>query len=167
MQGPVLEVGVGTGLNFPHYAPGARVVALEPDPYMLHRARRRAASSRNQVMLVQAEAEHLPFGGQAFEGAVVTLVLCSVSDLDQALTELRRVLRPGGAVRFVEHVRGEGWLGRMQDLVTPIWRRVGAGCEPNRRTEAAIRRAGFEVGDVEHRSAGLTPLVIGSATRPA
>lgn len=166
-SGRVLEVGVGTGANLPYYGPAAGlVVAVEPDPFMLRRAARRARALRAAARLCQAEAEALPFADGTFDTVVVSLVLCSVGDQAAALAEARRVLRPGGTLRFLEHVRHEGWLGRLQDLVTPIWRRAGAGCHPNRRTEQAIRGAGFRIETIERRPAGLTPLLLGEATTP-
>lgn len=165
--GRVLEVGPGTGANFPYYPPTAGpVVAAEPDPCMLRRAVRRARGSERRILLCQAEAEALPFIAGAFEAVVVTLVLCSVGDQDRALAEARRVLRPGGTLRFLEHVRGAGRVGRLQDLVTPVWRRVGAGCHPNRRTEQAIAAAGFRTQELERQQRGITPLIVGVASAP-
>lgn len=167
-RGRVLEVGAGTGANFPYYSPGVdRVVATEPDPFMLRRAIPRARAARAPMSLCRAAAEALPFREGSFDTVVVTLVLCSVSDQAQGLAEARRVLRPGGSLRFLEHVRGEGRLGRLQDLLTPLWSRLGAGCRPNRRTEEAIRAAGFRLQEVEHRPGSLTPLIIGAAETPA
>src|SRR6185437_16569543 len=122
LSGDVLEIGAGTGANFAYYPPEARVVATEPDPYMLKRAQATLAQlgARNIDVRV-APAEHLPFADASFDAAVTTLVLCSVGDAGQSLAELRRVLRPGGELRFLEHVRGAGPLGRAQDVVQPLW----------------------------------------------
>lgn len=140
-QGRTLDLGTGTGRNLPLLPPGARAVAVDPSRDALARARTRAPA----VPLVVARAEALPFRDGAFDTAVSGLVLCSVDDPDAALAELRRVLRPGGALRVLEHVRHPGARGALQDLAQPAWTAISGGCRPNRETEAAIARAGFEV----------------------
>ncbi len=169
LTGKVLDVGCGTGLNFGHYPAAVEVVAVEPDPHMLRRARARATALGRQIGLLEAGAEDLPFPNGSFDTAVATLVLCTVTDLDCSLGEIRRVLRPGGALRFFEHVRSPspGWA-RFQDAVTPIWRKVGAGCHPNRDTVSAIERAGFRVVELERYVKGPYPIrvfVRGAAVR--
>ena len=145
-RGRVLEVGAGTGANFPYYeASDARtVVATEPDPYMMARARRRLEELNLPIDLHQAPAEQLPFEDGSFDTVVSTLVMCTVGDLEGALREIRRVLKPSGEFRFYEHVRSTHSLGAFfQDLVTPAWSWFGAGCHPNRDVAAAIEDAGF------------------------
>lgn len=167
-HGRVLEVGAGTGLSFPYYARDVQLVATEPDPHMLRRARRRAAALGLAVDLHDAPAEALPFPDASFDAVVCALVLCTVGDLPRALAEAGRVLRPGGELRFVEHVRGQGWQARAQDLVTPLWRRVGAGCHPNRATVDAIRAAGFRATRLEEHPLPVPgPIVAGVALRPS
>jgi ubiquinone/menaquinone biosynthesis C-methylase UbiE len=163
--GLVLEVGAGTGASFPHYRAAARVVAAEPDPYMLRRARRRAAAAPRPVVLVQCAAEALPVRDGAVDQVVAALVLCSVADEARALAEARRVLRPGGGLRFLEHVRADGLLGRLQDALTPAWRRVAADCRLNRRTADRIGAGGFRIVRLERRPlpGPATPLVWGIA----
>lgn len=163
--GRVLEVGVGTGANLPYYPTGTEVAATDPDPFMLERARRRAAKLGRPVELHCAAAESLPFPDASFDAVVSTLVLCTVADPARALAEIRRVLKPGGTFRFIEHVRADGPAGRVQDLITPLWRRVGAGCHPNRRTAAGIEAAGFALLEGRRRSLPLTPLITGIARR--
>jgi ubiquinone/menaquinone biosynthesis C-methylase UbiE len=150
-QGRVLEIGAGTGANFPYYTEAAvSVVAVEPDPFMARRARERARKARVPIDLRQAPAEVLPFGDETFDTVVATLVLCSVRDPVKALAEIRRVLRPGGQFRFYEHVRYEHPFGAFwQDIATPLWRWAGAGCHPNRDTGRAIREAGFVIQEME------------------
>ena len=155
--GRVIEIGAGTGLSFPHYGAAARrVVAIEPDPHMLARAGRRAAGRGDDLVeLRQLEAERLPFADDSFDTAISSLTLCTVASPPAALAELRRVLRPGGTLRFYEHVRSEGRLGaRGQDAVTPLWRRLAGGCHPNRDTVAEIERAGFRVTFLERSRVG-------------
>ncbi|GEJ58361.1 class I SAM-dependent methyltransferase [Anaeromyxobacter diazotrophicus] len=150
-RGRVLELGCGTGRNLPRYPPGAALVAVDPHPQNLARARRRAPG----VPLVQARAEALPFRDGAFESVVAALVLCSVDDPPRALAEVRRVLAPGGALRAVEHVRARGWQARLQDAVQPAWTHVSGGCRPNRDTEAAVEAAGFRLEQEGRRTRGL------------
>ena len=146
LSGDVLEIGAGTGANFAYYPAAARVVAIEPDPYMLERARERVAAASTSIDLRQASAEELPFPDAAFDYVIDTLVLCSVGDPQKALAEVQRVLKPGGEFRLYEHVRYVNRLGALaQDIVTPAWKWFGAGCHPNRDTARFVREAGFEV----------------------
>ena len=125
--GRVLDVGSGTGINFGYYRPDAEVVGVEPDRYMLRRAKARADRLGRRVRLLEESAEQLPFPDASFDVAVATLVFCTVASPDRALAELRRVLRAGGQLRFLEHGRAEtaGW-SRFQDFVT----RCGSGSGP-------------------------------------
>ncbi|HSP54848.1 MAG TPA: class I SAM-dependent methyltransferase [Dehalococcoidia bacterium] len=162
VSGDVLEIGAGTGANFRYYRNGARVVATEPDPYMMERARQRAAEAPVNIELRQAAAEELPFPDGSFDMVVDTLVLCSVQDQAQALSEVKRVLKPGGEMRLYEHVRYEGGFGAVaQDAITPVWRWLGAGCHPNRDTARAVREAGFEIVS-ERREPAPVPVFVPS-----
>jgi len=167
--GRVLDVGVGTGINFAYYRSEQEIVGIEPDPYMLRRAQARADRLGRRVKLIAERAEELPFPDSSFDAAVETLVFCTISDPDRALRELRRVLRPGGELRFLEHVRASapGWA-RFQDFVTPVWGRIGGGCHPNRDTVSAIERAGFRIEELRHYAHGpypVRPFVRGVALR--
>jgi len=171
LDGDVLEVGAGTGLNVPHYRSARRLVALEPDERYARRLRERGAAAGIPVDVVAGTAERMPFADESFDHAVVSLALCSVGDVDDALAEIRRVLRPGGTLAFLEHVRGEGGLARWQDRLTPVQRRLADGCHLNRDATAAIERAGFELVDVERFAmpAGyplVRPAVQGVARKP-
>lgn len=148
--GRTLDLGTGTGRNLPLLPGAARAIAVDPHPDALPRARARAP----EVPLVVARAEALPFRDGAFDTVVCGLVLCSVEDQDAALAEIRRVLRPGGALRLLEHVRRAGLAGAWQDLVQPAWTAMSGGCRPNRETEAAVARAGFEVVPGTRRARG-------------
>ncbi|HEU4760307.1 MAG TPA: class I SAM-dependent methyltransferase [Dehalococcoidia bacterium] len=149
-SGRVLEVGAGTGANFPYYREGIEVSATEPDPFMLEKAEARARTAGRAIELKRAPAEALPFDDESFDAVVCTLVLCTVRDPEKALAEIRRVLKPQGQYRFYEHVRYEHAFGAFwQDLATPIWRWFGAGCHPNRDTARSIREAGFVIQEVE------------------
>ena len=167
LHGDVLEIGAGTGANFAHYPQGVRVVAFEPDPHMLKRAQKRLVElGRTDIDVRLAPAEQLPVDDASCDAVVSTLVLCTVRDLRRALAEARRVLRPGGELRFIEHVRGEALLGRVQDVIQPAWGWCAAGCNVNRRTEPAIRAAGFEMASIEHKKmAPWMPAIVGTAER--
>lgn len=166
LHGDVIEIGAGTGANFEHYPTGVRVLAFEPDPYMLTRAQKRLLELRRADIDVQlAPAEQLPVDDASVDAVVTTLVLCTVRDPASALAEARRALRPGGELRFIEHVRGDAMLGRVQDAVQPVWGWVAAGCHGNRRTEGALRSAGFAITSLEHRKmAPWMPAIVGIAT---
>lgn len=148
--GRTLDLGTGTGRDLPLYPPGARAVAVDPHAENLARARRRAPG----VPLVQARAEALPFRDGVFDTVVSGLVLCSVDDPARALAEVRRTLRPGGALRLLEHVRHRGVRGVLQDLVQPAWTALAGGCRPNRDTVASVQVAGFVVERESVRARG-------------
>jgi len=166
LTGDVLEIGAGTGGNFTHYAPEARVIALEPDPHMLRRAQAKlAAMGATNIDVRRAPAETLPFPDNSFDAVVSTLVLCTVRDLPQSLSEIRRVLRPGGRLVFLEHVRGDGLLGGIHDVIQPVWGWCSAGCNVNRRTEDALRAAGFTPESLKHiKMSPWMPAIVGTAT---
>jgi ubiquinone/menaquinone biosynthesis C-methylase UbiE len=167
-MGQVLEIGAGTGANFSYYTTAKRIIATEPDPFMLQRARDRVAACECRVVLCCCVAESLPFVDSSFDTVVVTLVLCTVDSLAYALAEIRRVLKPGGVLCFIEHVRADdGWLGYGQDLLAPAWRWCVAGCHLNRRSAAAIEAAGLTLVEVQQRHLGLLPLIVGTARRTA
>lgn len=155
LEGTVLEIGAGTGLNLALYDRGVRVIAVEPEPNMAARAAGRARRARAPAAVLRGVAESLPFRDVTFDAVVACYVLCSVADPGRALRELRRVLRPGGEVRVYEHVRSSVTRAAvLQDVITPLWRHCGCNCHPNRDTVASLREAGFEV-DV--RPAGFGP----------
>ncbi|MGH2674721.1 MAG: class I SAM-dependent methyltransferase [Actinomycetota bacterium] len=172
IEGRVLEVGAGTGLNFRLYPSGVSVFAVEPEPIMARKAAERARAATASVRVARGVAEALPFPDGLFDAVVACYVLCSVADPLRALSEIRRVLRVGGDLRVYEHVRSEAsWGARVQDVLTPLWHRCGCNCHPNRDTVATLRRAGFEV-DVRPASYGpptpVRPHVLGVARlRPA
>jgi ubiquinone/menaquinone biosynthesis C-methylase UbiE len=149
LSGRVLDVGAGTGANIPYLRTAAHVVAVEPDPAMRRKLARRVAHTPVPVDLSDAAAESLPFPDDHFDAVVFTLVLCTVANPSRALAEARRVLKPGGNLVVLEHVRGTGRLARWQDLITPVWRRLVAGCHPNRDTGAAVQQAGFHWTSIE------------------
>jgi ubiquinone/menaquinone biosynthesis C-methylase UbiE len=151
LTGRVIEVGAGNGRNFPHYpATVTEVIAIEPDATLREQAVAAAKSAPAPIQVVEGHADSLPAEDDSFDAAVASLVLCSVPDLTHALAELTRVLKAGGQLRFYEHVRSlNPALGLLEDLITPLWSRVGGGCHPNRRTAEAIERAGFTIDQLD------------------
>jgi ubiquinone/menaquinone biosynthesis C-methylase UbiE len=148
LAGRVIEVGAGNGLNFAHYpASVAEVVAVEPEPYLRERAEEAAATGRAAIRVVDGTAERLPAEAASFDAGVASLVLCSVPHQATALAELRRVIRPGGELRFYEHVRAGGpGMSRAQRIADrTFWPHFAGGCHASRDTAAAIAAAGFEI----------------------
>lgn len=166
LNGKVIELGAGNGLNFRHYPDTVtEVLAVEPDDVLRGHAETAAGKAAIPIRVVAGNADALPAPDGSYDAAVASLVLCSVPDPASALAGLRRALRPGGELRFYEHVRsGRHWLGRLEDLVDPLWSRAAGGCHPNRDTLGAIRAAGFEVSEVEQIRFGLQH-VLGRAIR--
>jgi ubiquinone/menaquinone biosynthesis C-methylase UbiE len=174
LSGRVVEVGAGTGLNFPHYPLSVReVVAVEPEPYLRGRAVRAAAAAAVPVKVTDGTAAELPAAAGEFDAVVISGVLCSVADVPAALAEFRRVLRPGGQLRFWEHVRSRdpvfAWSQQAADLA---WPHLMGGCHVQRDTLAAIGRV-FTVeacrGFRFPASAVLSPpapRILGTARKP-
>ncbi|NOK04579.1 MULTISPECIES: class I SAM-dependent methyltransferase [Myxococcus] len=163
LSGHVLEVGTGTGLALPGYPDTVTAVtAIDVDEAALARAQRR----RPDAQLLHASVESLPFPAASFDAVVSSLVFCSVEAPARALAEIFRVLRPGGALRMLEHVRAPSpVLATVQDLLTPAWMRVSGGCRLDRETFDLVRRAGFDVERRVQRLQGVSELII--ARRPA
>jgi ubiquinone/menaquinone biosynthesis C-methylase UbiE len=171
----VIEVGSGDGRSFAHYPPEVkRLLAVEPDPTARESAAARASDSQVPIDIVAGVAETLPADDGAFDAAVVMGLLCSVPDPAAALRELRRVLKPGGELRFWEHVRSRHAAFRVvQRAVDALfWTRALGGCETTRDTEAAIRAADFRIVELDrgfHSSSLLTitsaPYLLGVARR--
>lgn len=150
-EGRVLEIGVGSGLNLPLYGPAAReIVGLDSSPELLDRARQAARRAGHRVTLIDGSAEALPVEDRSVDTVLTTWTLCSIRDLARALAEVRRVLRPGGQLLFVEHGRApDAGVARWQDRLTPLWRRLAGGCHLNRPIETLIAEAGFAIDDLE------------------
>ncbi len=173
-SGSVIEIGAGTGANLAQYPAGlTEVVLVEPEQPMAERLRQHLGRIASPVRIVQAPAESIPVPDDSFDFAVATLVLCTVSDPSLALSELRRVLKPGGRLLFLEHVRAEDpSLAKWQDRFQPLWLRIGHGCHCNRSTLEQIRSSGFVVESVEHgrlpKAAPIVkPMIAGVASAPA
>lgn len=146
LTGHVLEIGVGTGENLPYYRHASQVWAVEPDPERAAEARQVAQMLAIPVRVEVAPAEILPYPDAHFDHVVSSLVFCSVNDQRQALGEIRRILKPGGLLHMVEHVRPETrWLAWIFHAMTPWWRRVAHNCHLDRPTIEVLRQEGWQV----------------------
>jgi ubiquinone/menaquinone biosynthesis C-methylase UbiE len=149
--GRVIEVGFGSGLNLRHYSAGITGLdAVDPSSELWNLSARRRAESRVRVTFTPSSAEALSFEDSVFDTAVMTWTLCSIPDPARALHEIRRVLRPDGQLIFVEHGRApEASTRRWQARITPIWKRIGGGCELGRDIAGLVTDAGFDSGTLE------------------
>jgi ubiquinone/menaquinone biosynthesis C-methylase UbiE len=150
-HGRVLEIGIGSGLNLPFYRRDIEaVIGIDPSLKLLTMARRHTAWLHFPVKLLHGPAEALPLEDHSIDSVVITWTLCSVAEPGRVLTEARRVLRPRGAMIFVEHGQApEAGVRRWQDRLTPLWRRLAGGCHLNRPIDRLIAQAGFEIADLE------------------
>jgi ubiquinone/menaquinone biosynthesis C-methylase UbiE len=172
-RGRVLEIGIGSGLNLPFYPREVvMLLGLDPSRALLEMAKRHASWVHFPVELCEGSAEDIPLENEAVDQVVMSWTLCSVADPGRALAEIRRVLRPGGALLFVEHGRApEPGVARWQDRLTPVWRRLAGGCHLNRPIGRLVRESGLQLSELEtgHLIKGLKPFTFhyrGSA-RPA
>ena len=175
LTGRVIEIGAGNGINFANYpAAVTELVAVEPEAYLRRKATEEAAAAPVPVTVTDGLADALPVEDESFDAAVFSLVLCSVPDPARALREAARVLKPGGTVRFYEHVLSQdAKVARRQHRIEPVWSFCAGGCHPNRDTPAAIEAAGFEMESCRRFPfkpgpfmTVVEPHVIGSARRP-
>jgi ubiquinone/menaquinone biosynthesis C-methylase UbiE len=151
-QGSVLEIGIGSGLNLPLYGSTVRaVIALEPSAELLRMACRRAASAIVPVEFLKGSAETLPLEDGSVDTVVTTWTLCTIPDAPRALAEMRRVLKPDGALLFVEHGRApEPGVAPRQDRLDPLWSRFAGGCHLNRKMDELISGGGFRIERLVH-----------------
>jgi ubiquinone/menaquinone biosynthesis C-methylase UbiE len=153
LGGTVVEIGAGQGLNFPHYPAEVReVIAIEPEPTLRREAENVAANATVPIRVLAGVADELPLDDASVDAAVASLVLCSVPDQQSALAEIRRVLRPGGELRFYEHVIARCQPKRLLLQIidrTGLWPAIAGGCHPARDTTEAIMQAGFDIEEVE------------------
>ena len=155
LTGRIIEIGVGTGLNLPHYATGTAVHAVDPDPHMVAKAARRAQTAAASIRLYRADAHCLPFVAGSFDVAVIGFALCTVAKPDAAVHEAGRVIAPDGHIRFLEHVRSpRDRRARWQDRLAPIWERCAGGCRVNQDTLAILEADGLRVERLWRSSKG-------------
>ena len=165
LSGRVVEIGAGTGLNVPLYpASAGEVHAVEPDQHMLEKLRSKARRSNTRLFLYRADAHRLPFNDGVFDAAIVTFALCTIPEPERALNEAHRVVRGGGVLRFLEHVRSQkrrtaGW----QDRAAPLWGRISGGCRLNQPTVEILEATRWEIDDVWRSGRGS--VVAGQAFR--
>ncbi|MDR8390481.1 class I SAM-dependent methyltransferase [Aliifodinibius sp. S!AR15-10] len=170
LSGSVLEIGPGTGANLEFYPERVLLTGLEPNPHMKRYLKEKADKLGRQIEILTGAAEDIPLENESMDGVVSTLVLCSVSDLQQTLHEIKRVLKPGGTFLFMEHVAAQEhtFLRRIQRWIKPLWRRMAEGCRPDRETWKAIEEAGFNELHLEHFTLSLPvvgPHIMGRATK--
>jgi ubiquinone/menaquinone biosynthesis C-methylase UbiE len=162
--GDTLEVAVGTGLNLPHYPDGVRLTAIDLSPEMLELARRRAARLEREIVLQEADAHHLPFEDTSFDSVVATYSLCNIPDPDRAVAEMKRVLRPGGRLVLVDHVRSSvGPVLWVQKAIELFSARI-EGEHMTRRPLEDVTANGFEITERERMRAGVIERLV--AVRP-
>ena len=161
IEGEVLEIGFGTGLNIPFYGNVDVLYALEPNPDIYHLAIERVQHAPFHVRHVQSHAEKLPFADQSLDHVVSTWTLCSIARLDQALAEIYRVLKPTGTLHLVEHVKHPNSvkIQSLQTLLTPIQKRIGDGCHLNRDIERSLQQAKFKFIEKQYFDAEGIPSI--------
>lgn len=172
-KGQVLELGFGSGANLPFYDPGrvSRLYALEPDAAMLRLARKRIAAAAFPVEVLQMGAEKISMPDDSMDTVLSTWTLCTIPDVEAALAEARRVLKPGGQFVFVEHgLAPEARVARWQHRLTPYWRRCAGGCHLDRQADVLLRNAGFVLSNLDTGYLGrpktMTYLYEGQAESP-
>jgi len=168
VEGTVVEIGPGTGVNLPYLPDGIRWVGLEPNPHMHDFLWDTLTGRAIDASLRTAPAQDTGLRADYADVVISTLVLCSVPALDETLAELRRILRPGGRLLFIEHVAAprDSWLYTLQHRIEPVWRRLADGCHPDRDTGAALEAAGFSSVELERFDTGLpvvSPHIMGMA----
>jgi len=159
--GRVLEVGIGSGLNFPFYGAGVRhLFALEPSPELRKMAGRRTKGANFTMEFLDRSAEEIPLERASVDTVVTTWTLCTIPDAIRALHEMKRVLKPGGALLFVEHgLAPEPGVRAWQHRLNPLWNRIGGGCNLNRKIDALITDSGFRFAELHTEYIkGLKPL---------
>ncbi|CEG29775.1 class I SAM-dependent methyltransferase [Bacillus sp. B-jedd] len=155
-SGHVLEIGSGTGINFPFYKNAEKVDAIEPDSHMVKRSQNRLADAKVPIETHLQSAEQLDFPDDTFDSVAATLVLCTIPNHRRAISEIKRVSKPGARLLFFEHIQmRQRPLALMQDFMNPVWKRVCGGCHLNRETLSDIKDAGIRIDRVESFYGGL------------
>lgn len=162
-EGRVLEIGIGSGLNLPFYGPQVQeIFGLEPSPQLVAMAKRSARDASAPVTFIEGMAEAIPLDDRSIDTVITTWTLCTIPEAVQALTEMRRVLKPGGQLLFIEHgLAPEESVRKWQERVTPLWKRIGGGCHLNRPIRNIIERAGFSIAALENSYLPKAPRMMG------
>lgn len=170
LSGKVLEIGPGTGANLEYYPDEVSLTGLEPNPYMHKYLIQKSRETGKQINIISGNAEKIPKDADYFNYVVSTLVLCSVDNMDKSLSEIKRVLQPGGEFLFIEHVAApeNSYLRGVQELINPIWKRIADGCHPDRETWKSIKNTGFHQVEIHHFHLSLMvvgPHIMGKAKK--
>jgi len=163
LDGTVLDLGAGTGAMFPYFdsvaTESATFHAIEPDPHMRQQAREKADAQATPIRIESAPAEALPYEDDCFDVVIASMVFCTIPDIESAMSEIARVLRPSGELRFFEHVIDDGWRARVQSALAPLWKRLAGGCHLTRQTGSRLAAAkSFDVVEIERLNLGVTPI---------
>ena len=159
-KGKVIELGSGTGVNFPFYQNVKSVTAIEPNPYMIQRSERNKKMASVPIEIIQTSAERLPFEDHAYDTVVATLVFCTIPDVEKALNEVRRICKSNGKILLFEHVKMEQpILANMQIILTPFWKKVCDGCCLNRETVRVLKSNGFHIVEMKKFYRGLFVMI--------
>ncbi|NHM33910.1 class I SAM-dependent methyltransferase [Neobacillus terrae] len=155
-NGDVLEIGAGTGVNFPLYKNAEKVIAIEPSEYMIEESKRKLEKATVPIQIIPASAEQLPFEDKSFDTVVATLVFCTIPDVDTAIEEMKRVCKPSGRILLFEHVKMDNpMLGKLQVKLTPVWKKICDGCCLDRNTIESFKRHGLIIENMESYFSGL------------
>lgn len=170
LAGRVLEIGPGTGANLEYYPKDISLLGLEPNPFMQNYLKEKAEELHQDIEIITGAAENIPLDDESVDAVVSTLVLCSVHNLNDALAEIKRVLKPDGQFLFIEHVAApeKTLLRSIQHWIEPFWKRIADGCHPDRETWKAIENAGFDHVEIEHFRLSLPvvgPHIAGKAVK--
>ncbi|RLM34548.1 class I SAM-dependent methyltransferase [Haloarcula sp. Atlit-120R] len=163
MDGTVLDLGAGTGAMFPYFdriaTDSTAFHAIEPDPHMRRQAEEKANALATPIRIESAPAEALPYDEGTFDVVIASMVFCTIPDIESAMSEMTRVLKPGGELRFFEHVIDDGWRARIQSALAPLWKRLAGGCHLTRQTGSRLAAAqSFDVVEIERLNLGVTPV---------
>jgi ubiquinone/menaquinone biosynthesis C-methylase UbiE len=161
-KGDVLEIGSGTGINFPLYRQASSLTAIEPNPFMIEQSKLRAEGIKMPIKILESKGEKLPFKDNSFDSIVITLVLCSVMHPKQVLLELQRVCKADGQILILEHVKPDNRvLQFVAEIATPFWRRICDGCHLNRNTVSSILESQIEVKNYRTYALGIFAEIVG------
>ena len=155
-EGKVIELGSGTGINFPLYQQVRSVTAIEPNQYMIERSLKNKELALVPIEIIQTNAEQLPFEDHTYDTVVATLVFCTIPNVERALQEMKRICKPNGKILLFEHVKMDNpFLANMQNILTPFWKKICDGCCLNRDTISVLKSQGFHVFEIKKYYRGL------------